>query len=260
MLYKTLLRLLVITLFANLANSVHAQEIRVLTYNIHHGEDVNGKLDLQQIANVIKKAAPDVVALQEVDSLTNRTQKVDQLKELAALTGMDYFYGKSMDHDVGGYGVGILTKLPMESKFITRLPSFPKSEPRVAATVELRLAKNRTFLFTAVHLDYIKDPAERIEQATKLRSVLSALKLPSILAGDFNAEPDEATMKDIIFKSYAETDPTGHSLSFPSGKPDIKIDYVLVSKKHFWEKISYEVIDEKTASDHRPVLSVVRLK
>ena len=260
MLYKTLSHVMCVALFAIYANSLQAQQIRVLTYNIHHGEDVNGKLDIQQIANVIKKAAPDVVALQEVDSVTNRTQKVDQLKELAALTGMNYLYGKSMDYDGGGYGVGILTKLPIESTFITRLPSFPKSEPRVAATVELRLANNRRFLFTSVHLDYVKDPAERIEQAKKLQSVFFALKTPSILGGDFNAEPDEATMKDIIFKSFRETDLTGHSLSFPSGKPDIKIDYVLVSKKHSWEKISYEVIDEKVASDHRPVLSVVRLK
>ena len=67
-------------------------------------------------------------------------------------------------------------------------------------------------------------------------------------------------MKDIVFSLYEETDPTGHSFSFPSAKPDIKIDYVLVSKKHPWEKISYQVHDEPIASDHRPVLSVVRLR
>ena len=45
--------------------------LRVLTYNIHHGEGTDGKLDLDRIARVIKAAEPDIVALQEVD------QKID---------------------------------------------------------------------------------------------------------------------------------------------------------------------------------------
>ncbi|TKK65120.1 endonuclease [Ilyomonas limi] len=241
-------------------NDAQAQTIRVLAYNIHHGEDVNGKLNLQQIADVINKANPDVVALEEVDSMTNRTNKVDQLKELAALTNMQYFYGKNMDYDGGGYGVGILTKWPITRTFTTRLPNFPQSEPRVAATVEVQLKDNKSFLFTAIHLDYVRNPAERIAQAKKLQEVFFAIDTPSILAGDFNAQPDETAMKDIIFSMYDETDFTGHSLSFPSDEPKIKIDYVLVSKNHHWEKQHYEVIDEKVASDHRPVLSVVQLK
>ena len=132
---------ILVAAFFSMGNAVQAQKIRVLTYNIHHGEDVNGKLDLQQIADVINKADPDVAALQEVDSATGRTNKLDELKELARLTGMKYFYGKSMNYGGGGYGVGILTRLPIVDSFIIRLPGLPKSEPRVAATVELQLKK-----------------------------------------------------------------------------------------------------------------------
>jgi endonuclease/exonuclease/phosphatase family metal-dependent hydrolase len=258
--FKRFYGLFFVIIFFCIAPFVHAQKIKVLTYNIHHGEDVAGKLDLQQIANVINKAKPDVVALQEVDSVANRTRKVDQLKELASLTGMNYFYGKNMNYDGGGYGVGILTRLPIRGSFITRLPNFPKSEPRVAATVELELKNKKRFLFTAIHLDYVKDPTERIEQAKKLQEVFSNGNQPSILAGDFNAQPTETTMKDIVFSLYDETDPTGQSLSFPSNQPRVKIDYVLVCKNHRWKKLHYEVIEEKIASDHRPVLSVVKLK
>lgn len=253
-------RLLLLAASFTIVCALQAQTIRVLTYNIHHGEDMNRKLDLHQIAEVIKKARPDVVALQEVDSMTSRTKKVDQLKELAALTGMYFFYGKNMDFDGGGYGVGILSKWPIRRSFITRLPNFPQSEPRVAASVELALKKNRRLLFTSVHLDYVQNPEERIAQAKKLEEVFSAIQMPSILAGDFNAQPEETTMKDIIFKFYRETDPTGHALSYPSDKPRVKIDYVLVSKGHRWKNKHYEVQEEKVASDHRPVLSVIRLK
>ena len=240
--------------------SLQAQTIRVLTYNIHHGEDVNGRLDLEQIAAVIKAARPDVVALQEVDSMTNRTGRVDQLKTLATMTGMHFFFGKNMDYDGGGYGVGILTHLPIRRAFVTRLPHLPKSEPRVTATVELPLRKNRTFLFSTIHLDYVSDPTERMAQAQKLLEVFSTITTPSIFAGDFNAPPDETTMKDHIFNFYGETDPTGQMFTYPSGTPEVKIDYVLVSKGHQWKIKQYHVIDEKVASDHRPVLSVIRLK
>lgn len=258
--YKMLYCFVFAVMLLGLGNEVNAQKIRVLTYNIHHGVDVNGKLDLGQIAEVIKKTKPDVVALQEVDSVTRRAGNVDQLKELAVRTGMYYFYGKSMDYDGGGYGIGILSRLPITGSFTTRLPGFPKSEPRVAVTAELQLKKKKRFLFTTVHLDHVKNPSERIEQAKKLQEVFGSEQKPSILAGDFNAQPSETTMKDIVFSLYEETDPSGQSLSFPSGEPRVKIDYVLVSKRHRWKKLQYEVIKEKLASDHRPVLSVVRLK
>ena len=40
---------------------------RVMTYNIHHGEGVDGKLDLKRIASLIQQEKADLVALQEVD-------------------------------------------------------------------------------------------------------------------------------------------------------------------------------------------------
>ena len=40
--------------------------LRILSYNIHHGEGMDGKLDLPRIASVITSVQPDIVALQEV--------------------------------------------------------------------------------------------------------------------------------------------------------------------------------------------------
>jgi endonuclease/exonuclease/phosphatase family metal-dependent hydrolase len=47
--------------------------LRVMSYNIHHGEGVDGKVDLPRLAGVIRAEAPDIVALQEVDQKTDRT-------------------------------------------------------------------------------------------------------------------------------------------------------------------------------------------
>lgn len=57
---------------------------RVLTWNIHHGERVDGKLNLARQAAVIKKVDPDAVFLREVDRKTKRTGGVDQAAEFLA--------------------------------------------------------------------------------------------------------------------------------------------------------------------------------
>ena len=51
--------------------------LRVLTYNIHHGEGTDGVFDYQRLARVINELEPDVVALQEVDNKTRRAAGVD---------------------------------------------------------------------------------------------------------------------------------------------------------------------------------------
>ena len=91
-------------------------EIRVLTYNIHHGEGVDGKFDLPRIADVIKLASPDLVALQEVDQGTARASGVDQPAELARLTGMKVVFGRNIDFQGGGYGTAVLSRLPVKAQ------------------------------------------------------------------------------------------------------------------------------------------------
>ena len=85
-------------------------QIRILSYNIHHGAGVDGKLDLERIAKVISSVSPGIVSLQEVDRKTERTGGVDQAEELGRLTGMKVLFGASMPYQGGEYGNAVLTK------------------------------------------------------------------------------------------------------------------------------------------------------
>src|SRR5690349_13972273 len=60
--------------------------IRVMTYNIQHGAGMDKQIDLARTAKVITDARPDLVALQEVDSKTKRSNGVDEAAELGKLT------------------------------------------------------------------------------------------------------------------------------------------------------------------------------
>ncbi|MBT8045323.1 MAG: hypothetical protein KJO79_10270, partial [Verrucomicrobiae bacterium] len=96
-------------LLFTLTMTVAADELRVLSYNIHHGVGLDGKLDLGRIAKVIRKQNPDLVALQEVDKLVTRSDKTDQAVVLAKYLGLHVVFGKSIDFQGGVYGNAILS-------------------------------------------------------------------------------------------------------------------------------------------------------
>src|SRR4029450_13576186 len=77
-----------ITLFwsATTATTPAPHTVRVLTYNIHHGEGTDGEFDLPRLARIIESSQPDLVALQEVDQGTERASGGNQLPEVGGLT------------------------------------------------------------------------------------------------------------------------------------------------------------------------------
>ncbi|ASZ14358.1 endonuclease/exonuclease/phosphatase family protein [Chitinophaga pendula] len=238
--------------------SVHAQHLKVLTYNIHHGENMKGQVDIQGIANVILATNPDLVALQEVDSVTNRTHKSDQLKELAAITGMYTYFAKAMDYDGGGYGNGILSRLPIKSSYTLPLPGTAGNEPRVAGVITLQLPGDSLLQFIATHLDASNNSNDRIEQVKALLQYCQKSKNNTILAGDLNAIPASKEMA-LLRSVFADaTQILGHT--HPADTPTVKLDYIWLHPAHRWTVIAPKVIEETVASDHRPVVCELDIK
>lgn len=237
---------------------IQAQKVKVLTYNIHHGGNMKGALDLQGIANVILATNPDLVALQEVDSVTGRTKRSDQLKELASLTGMYTYFAKAMDYDGGGYGTGILSKLPIKHSARISLPVSDGHEPRVAGITTIQLPGDSLLQFISAHLDAEDDPANRIEQANALVQHFANSRVPAILAGDFNAPPDAreiGILKQLFADATHQLGPT-----FPSDTPSVRLDYIMTFPKQHWNITRAYVLEETVASDHRPVVCELEIK
>ena len=78
---------------------------RVLTYNIHHGEGIEKKIDLQRIADLINREKADIVGLQEVDRGVERTARRDLPAELAQLTGMTVYFDRNIIHQGATMGM-----------------------------------------------------------------------------------------------------------------------------------------------------------
>jgi endonuclease/exonuclease/phosphatase family metal-dependent hydrolase len=231
--------------------------LRVLTYNIHHGEGMDGQLDLPRIAEVIKRVKPDVVALQEVDVKTGRSQGVDQAAELGKLTGMHSAFGKAMEFDGGAYGGALLSRWPLEDVRVMELPKAEGAEPRCILAARIQPDGDRpAFVFAGTHLEHAKAQL-CLCQAGKLGPYLADSKgLPVILAGDLNAEFDSAPLT-VLRRHYAVA--ASESLpTFPADQPRTSLDHVLYRPTSEWQVMETQVVDEPAASDHRPLLVVLQ--
>ena len=232
--------------------------VRVLTYNIHHGEGTDGEFDLPRLARIIESSAPDLVALQEVDQGTQRASGVNQLAELARLTHRRGVFGKAMDFQGGSYGVGVLSRWPLQHVEVHPLPDPPDREPRTALTVAVRINKNGPLIqFTSTHLDSGRDVFNRMAQANELTRVLVRNDgVPAILAGDLNSGLRTEVMQ-ILDNDWANVAPDDPAPLLPSGRPG-RVDHVLVRPFNGWKVVESTVVDAPIASDHRPVLVVLQ--
>lgn len=95
---------------------------RVMTYNIQHGEGLDGRVDIGRIAAAIRAGFADIVAPQEGDRGVKRSHRIDTMVALSDLTEMKWAFGKNIDYQGGDYGNGALTRFPIlqEQNFATR--------------------------------------------------------------------------------------------------------------------------------------------
>ncbi len=225
---------------------------RLMSYNIHHGEGMDGKIDLERIAKQILDINPEVVALQEVDSVVNRSGNIDIMQKLGLLTLMHPTFGHSILHDGGKYGNGILTKEKPVAVHKIALPG--KKEARTALIVELS-----RYVVVNTHLSLTN--SERVESMKLITKAIENYDKPVFLIGDLNAQPDDEPIKTLIENKWQMlTD--GKTKTYPSIEPEEVLDYVFgyKGKGEVYSKFNARVINNQIASDHRPIFVDIRLK
>ncbi len=222
------------------------QQLQIMSYNVRHCAGMDLVVDYDRTSAVIVQQQPDVVALQELDSMTGRSGHHDQLGELAIRTGYHPVFGAAIDFDGGQYGVGILShEIPLS---IRRIP-LPGEEPRVLLVVELD-----DYVIACTHLDL--DEAQRLASIPLIVKEAQRWQKPFLLAGDWNDTPDSELLKAM---TQYFTILSGEEATYPADEPTECIDYVAAFNGRA-EAIDSLVFDEPEASDHRPLVIWVRLQ
>jgi endonuclease/exonuclease/phosphatase family metal-dependent hydrolase len=229
-----------------LARPQTPRTLRVLTYNIHHGEGTDERFDYERLAKVINDLSPDIVALQEVDRGTERASGVDQAKRLGKLCKMHHAFGQAMPYQGGQYGEAILSRFPIEKVLVHPLPYNLEREPRAALEVRVDVEGIGPLVFVGTHLCH-QDEALRTLQTRRLAQLFDKAEGPPvILAGDFNARPGSAPMNVLVGSGWTDVI-----------APRSRIDYILVRAADPWRVAEVTFVDEPVASDHDPVLAVL---
>jgi endonuclease/exonuclease/phosphatase family metal-dependent hydrolase len=234
--------------------------LRVLSYNIHHGEGIDGKLDLERIARVISSVEPDVVAVQEVDQRVQRSGVVDQPAELARLTQMQVVFGGNITYQGGNYGNVVLSRHPIRRHENHKLPRLNDGEQRGVLIAEIDWPGHKEpLLFFSTHLDHRRERDERLASAKAINELAARYEgRPAVLAGDLNDVTDSPVLAEFLRQWGATSDKP--LATIPVASPSRQIDFILVRPKDAWRTVEIRVLDEATASDHRPILAVVRLQ
>lgn len=245
---------------------LRGQEIKILSYNIYHGEENynRGHSNLNKIASVINKYKPDFVAMQEVDSMTERTAgfnkgvRKDLIAELAKLTDMHGYFGRAMTFDGGGYGEGLLTKDSCTST-VYHLPTPNGGEPRAMIAVYKQFENGKKMIFAGTHLCH-EFEENRLAQAARVTEILANCNLPVAVAGDFNITPSSKPYSAMYKKLDDAAIRFGNpQLTFPFTKPKVRLDYVFINKGNIWKVKDVKVIEDENASDHLPLLVTLEL-
>lgn len=239
--------------------------LKVMSYNVHHcnppAYEKEGIIDVNGIADVIRKEKPDLIALQEIDINTGRSGKIDQAKQIATLCNYKhYYFGKTLNYDGGQYGILIISRYPLKNAHTVALPtdSAIGGEPRAIALAQVMLPNAKALYFGSTHLDSERESSSRLMQVKKIREVSSNLDEPLIIAGDFNANPSSQVIQELD-KDFTRTCTKCEPTIGEDGHTDT-IDFIAFKRSQNISVLDHKVISSAKGSDHFPVIAVLSVR
>ena len=248
--------------------------IRLLTYNIHHAEGNDGRIDPLRIAAVIRESNADVVGLNEVHHpAVLQGSAAPYLDQIARAADMAYVFGAALAHEAGWvfpapYGNALLSRFPLGNAATGLLPGAPGREVRGVVSAQVSAPLNAVCYVT--HLENRSEEL-RLRQLERLLGILAAETRPHILIGDLNAvsageesheHPASGVPARLRAAGYVDAQAGVGALAptCPATSPVVRIDYVWLSPEVAPALRRCEPWDTplaRLASDHLPVLAVL---
>ena len=225
--------------------------MRIATFNILHGRSLDdGRVDVDRLANAVKSLDADVLGLQEVDRDQPRSLGADLTAVAAeAMGAVDSQFVAALSGTPGGtwmaatgdeqpgsatYGVSLLSRYPVVSWRVVRLPALRISvplwspvthrpflgqdEPRVAVAAVLDGPFGQ-FTVCNTHLSFI--PGWNSSQLRRLVRSLTGTREPLAVIGDLNMQQAQAAR-------VSGLRPIASAATFPVVQPRRQLDHVLV--------------------------------
>lgn len=221
--------------------------LRVATFNIKHGSDRDGNIDLPRLSAACSRLEADVLAIQEVDRFARRTRYRDEMRVIARATGLQAVFGEAARRRWRSYGNVLLARGPISDVEVIRLPRPGDGEQRVAIIARVDI-DGVGLAVGATHLSF--RAGEGLPQLAVMLDALGRREGPRLLLGDLNLGPE--VVEPAVTAAGYRLAPTGPT--FPARGPRTRIDFVAVSGL----EILAASTPEPGVSDHLPVVAEVR--
>ena len=254
--------------------------MRLATLNLLNGMSLDDRaVTPARLTGAVRALRADVVGLQEVDRFQPRSHSADLARQVAEAMGSEHWRfvpalmgmpggkwraatGADDDAAEAAYGIGLVSRWPVRSWHVTRLPAAPvrspvvlpgtkqviwlQDEPRVglAAVVE---APDGPLTVATTHLSFV--PVWNGVQLRTLTADLARLPGPRILLGDLNMPPPLPRLLT-GWRSLART------ATYPARDPRIQLDHVLASGDV--PQVTAVERPQLDISDHRGLLVELR--
>jgi endonuclease/exonuclease/phosphatase family metal-dependent hydrolase len=237
--------------------------LRVMQWNTHHGGiGTDGRYDANRIASAIAKAAPDLVSLNEVDTL-------DQVN--AIVNGLRATTGVTWNVSFSGLGNLMLSRLPLSGKSTCWYGTRSVGGGAYAAHASV-VVNGRSVNMWSTHLN-ASSASSRTAEITAMHGCALNWSEARIIAGDHNMQYGSAEYlvaatgyADAWLAAKALGTATTYAGNCDGCTRNSRIDYIFTSKGAAALTVkSAQVLDTRDAqgvmpSDHKPVLVTYAVK
>lgn len=231
------------------------RSLRVMSYNLHNGFDLSGRLDLEALAQVIEESDADLIALQEVSRGWLVWGAADMLTWLSHRLDMPYVYGPTAGAQ---WGNALLSRYPLLHAQNLPLPPDDLALRRgyIFAQVDLGAGALTVLATHFTHQDWAGEI--RLVQASELLSTWNHAPHALIL-GDLNALPTDDEMRllaDAGFVNIAARLSDTPPYTYSAANPVRQIDYLWATPDLAYDNFA---IIPTTASDHLPLVATITI-
>lgn len=238
-------------------------KVNVMTFNTECCRGYYSRqFEYDMMADAIKKCDSDIVGLNEMRGQGSRDDFEEQVKIVAEKAGYPYYYfAKAIElYGDNPYGNGLISKYPIVSAETIQIPDPIEKEDEEKYYYETRCILKAQIDVEGKILNVLIShfglaPDEKKNAVDTVMNVLPSEM--TVLMGDFNMPPREEFLSPIKETLKDALKESGKTLeSWPSDKPERRIDYIYITK-------DIGVVDADipaiVASDHRPHTATISI-
>jgi len=248
--------------------------LRVMSLNVAHGRKLARhqallsrpliESNLADIAAVIRREHPDVVALQEADGPSFWSGNFDHIAHLSQLSEVEHaFHGAHVAVRARStnlsYGTALLSRWPLDrAQSHSFAPSPPTPKKGFVLSTVVVPGVERKVCVVSVHLDFLSR-RQRNRQIAQMTAAVAERNQPVIVLGDMNCSwgRENGSLRTFAKKLDLHTyRPQQRIATFPARRPRRRIDWIFASREFTFA--AYRSLPD-CVSDHLGIVAELRL-